>query len=128
MKYLTDYTEQGITDLLEKYGGFFAFSDKQFDAKKKEGIEYVGCGHGLICPKENAKALVAGLIENGDKAVQQDIAENGKEKIIERELYNHEAFYTGEIDQTADALKIYGFSENDIRLVYLRLRNKAEVN
>lgn len=122
MKYLSDYTQQGITDLLNQYGGFFAFSDAQMNEKKKEGVEYVSCGHGLIAPKENAKLLVDGLIANGDKAVQQDIAENGKEEIIKRELYNHEAFYTGDIEQTVDALSIYGFTEEDVRLVFYKER------
>jgi hypothetical protein len=84
MKYLSDYTEQGITDLLNQHGGFFAFSDSQLDEKKQPGIEYVSCGAGLICPKDNAKALIQGLIDNGDKSVQQDIQENGKEEIIKR--------------------------------------------
>lgn len=122
MKYLSDYTQQGITDLLNQYGGFFAFSDAQLNEQKKEGVEYVSCGYGLIAPKENAKLLIDGLIANGDKAVQQDIAENGKEEIIKRELYNHEAFYTGDIEQTVDALRIYGFTEEDVRLVFYKER------
>lgn len=122
MKYLSDYTQQGITDLLNQHGGFFAFSDAQFNEKKKEGVEYVGCGHGLIAPKENAKALVDGLIANGDRAVQQDIQENGKEAIISRELYNHEAFYTGDIEDTYEALTIYGFTREDVQLVFHKER------
>jgi hypothetical protein len=126
MKYLSDYTEQGITDLLNNYGGFFAFSDEQFNEKKKEGVEYVSCGHGLICPKENAKALMTGLIQNGDSAVNQDILENGKDNIIRRELYNHEAFYTGEIEDTCDALKMYGITQEEVWKVYLSERRKSQ--
>lgn len=128
MKYLSDYTQDGITALLNQYGAFFAFGTKQFDEQKKEGVQYVDCGAGLICPKEHAKALCDGIIANGDQAVQQDIAENGKDKIIERELYNHEAFYTGDIEQTVDALSLYGFTENDVRAIYIKLRDTVEVN
>lgn len=126
MKYLSNYTEKGITALLEQYGAFFAFSTKQFNEQKKEGLEYTDCGHGLVAPKEHAKALCDGLIKNGNMAVQQDIAENGKEKIIERELYNHEAFYTYEIEDTVYALRLYEITEAEVQEVFDRLKHTVE--
>lgn len=124
MKYLSDYTENGISEALEKFGGFFAFSDKQFNEAKKEGVKYTQIGHCLICPVENAIALSKAIIEVHDRAVQQDLQENGKDAIIERELYNYEAFYTGEIDDTVDAVKVYGFTHDDVLLVYRNIRNR----
>lgn len=120
MKYLSDYTQEGITKLLEQYDGFFAFSNSQYAEKAKEGVIYVNCGSGLVCPKENAKALIAGLVENGKNAVQKDIAENGKEAIIKRELANYEAYYTGDIEDTCDALRVYGFTEDEINEVFVK--------
>lgn len=118
MKYLSDYSKDGITDLLNKLGGFYAFSDAQYNEVKREGVEYVSLGMGLICPKENAKALQEGLIEVSKNAIQQDLKENGKENIIKRELSNHEAYYTGEISDTYGALVAYGITEAEIYEVY----------
>lgn len=46
-----------ISQVLSQNGAFFAFSDKQFNEQKQEGIKYVSMGAGLICPKENADKL-----------------------------------------------------------------------
>ncbi|WP_456303359.1 DUF7659 family protein, partial [Vibrio lentus] len=42
-------------------GAFFAFSNKQFDEAKKEGVKYASLGMGLICPVDNAKQLMTRL-------------------------------------------------------------------
>ena len=55
MKYLINYIEEAQTKAFEKAGAFFAFSDKQFEEQKKEGVRYSYMGAGLICPKENQK-------------------------------------------------------------------------
>jgi len=39
MKYLTNYIEEEQTEALNRAGAFFAFSDKQFDEAKKEGVK-----------------------------------------------------------------------------------------
>ena len=60
---------------------------------------------------ESKKALNK-MLEN---AIKQDLKENGKEKIIERELNNHECYYTGEIDQSViDSLSDYSISKKEI--------------
>jgi hypothetical protein len=61
MKFLSDYMNENQSALFAKTGSFFAFGQKQFDEKKKEGVVYVNMGGGLICPKENAKQLNDGL-------------------------------------------------------------------
>lgn len=118
MKYLHHYTEQATTDLLHELGAFFAFSDKQFNEQKKDGVEYVQSFAGIICPKENARKILDGLESITAKGIAQDIAENGKEGIIKRELSNHEAYYTGDITSTIDALSGYDFTPEDIQAVY----------
>jgi len=127
MKYLSDYSQQGITNLLNELGGFYAFSDDQLKEQLKEGVEYVSLGMGLICPKENAKALKEGLVENFKKAMQQDLKENGKVGIIKRELSNHEAYYTGDISDTHGALMAYGITEEEIMEVYVEERKNIEI-
>lgn len=52
-----------ISLVLSNNGAFWAFSDKQFDEQKTNGIKYVSMGAGLICPKDNAKKLKTELDE-----------------------------------------------------------------
>lgn len=126
MKYLSDYVQDEQTKLFKRLWIFFAFGQNQFDEQKKEGVEYVWLWiSGMCCPKENAKEFLEQhekLIEAG---IQQDIKENWIEKIIERELINHEAYYTGEIEDTIDALSSYDVSYEQVKEVY---RNTYEKN
>lgn len=126
MKYLQDYQEKKQSELFEKTGSFFAFGDKQFNEAKKEGVKYVSLGAGLICPKENVDLLLNGLKAINKKAIAKDLKENGKEAIIIRELYNHECFYVGDILNAIEALKPYGFSDDEIREAYNKEYPKVE--
>lgn len=122
MKYLTDYTQQAQTELFNETGAFWAFGDKQFEEKKKEGVTYVTIPYlsGCICPKNQVKRLVDGLIEIGEKARKQDMEENGREAIIKRELYNHECFYTGCVDDAVETLAPYGITPQEVRAMYVK--------
>lgn len=124
MKYLKDYTDEAISKALDDNEAFFAFSDKQFDEAKKEGTKYVSLGGGLLSPKENAEKLVKAINEAHKRGIARDVAENGNTNIIKRELYNHEAFYTGDITDTKEALKDYPFNEQEIIDVFNDERNK----
>jgi hypothetical protein len=123
MKYLSHYTEKAVNEAIAKAGAFFAFSDKQFDEQKKENIKYVSMGLGLICPKENANQLSKDLEQAHDEGIKQDLAENGQENIIKRELANHEAYYTYDITSTTDALSAYGISKEAIIEVFNKEKN-----
>ncbi len=115
MKYLSNYTEEGITKALDKAGAFFAFSGKQFKEKEDKGVKkYANLGGGLISPVGTAKQLVKNIADVVKNGIKQDIKENGIDNIIKRELENHEANYTGDITDTAEALKDYGISDNKI--------------
>lgn len=126
MKYLQDYMNERQSALFEETGAFFAFSQKQFDEQKKPGVKYVNCGMGMLCPKDSAKALFAGLDAIYKASIQQDIEENGLNRIIIRELNNHEAYYTGSIEDTARALKDYPVTEADILAVYKNKNHELE--
>ncbi|HAV1497624.1 DUF7659 family protein [Vibrio parahaemolyticus] len=128
MKYLSDYTQQPQTALFDELGAFFAFSNKQFDEAKKKGIEYVSLGMGMIIPKNNAKKLVERLEQIQKEGIKQDIAENGKEAIIRRELFNHECFYTGDICDCVEKLEEYGYSYDDIYQVYSHICKTEDVH
>ena len=121
MKTLQDYTQEKMSALWKETGTIIAFSDKQFELERVKDVEYVGVGMGLIVPKINVKKLAEKTTLIHKQGVLEDIAENGKEKIILRELSNHEAYYTGEIDDAYETLNLYGFSKEDVYKMY---RNK----
>ncbi len=121
MKYLSNYIEEAQTKVMREQGGFWAFSDKQFEEQKAEDLnieDYTHLFGGLLCPKDNAKKLLDELDKVVSEGIKQDIKENGKDNIIRRELANHEAYYTGSIESTKDALAGYGFTDEDILKIY----------
>jgi len=117
-KYLREYIEDAQTKAIDEAGAFFAFSNKQFNEQKQEGVQYVKLMAGLICPKENAKDLVEKLSEIYKEGIKLDLAENGKEGVIKRELSNHECYYTGDISGCEEALSDYGITKDEIIKVY----------
>lgn len=128
MKYLSDYTQQAQSSLFDELGAFFAFSNKQFEEAKKKGVEYVSLGMGMIVPKNNAKNLVERLGQIHKEGIKQDIADNGKEAIIRRELFNHECFYTNDICDCVEKLEDYGYSYDDIYQVFNHIRKTEDVD
>lgn len=120
MKKSSKYTDKAITALLEKYGGFFAFGD-QFKEKAKPGVKYCHLFAGLCCPKENARALLEGIERACDDGIKLDLEENGPDKIIERELHNHECFYTWDLDQVIEYLEPYGISADQVKAKFEEL-------
>ena len=125
MKYLSDYTEQAQTELFEKTGTFFAFSDKQFREQYEIGIKYADMGGGMITPAENVKEVLNALHQIQQNGMAQDIKENGIEGVIKRELENHEAYYTNDLEPVTDALEDYlEITQKDIIRVYQRKWNE----
>ena len=92
MEYNKNYTQERITKLWNDKGAFFAFSQSQFDESKKEGVKYVSMDGGLICPKEHAKTIWKELDVICAEGVVYDKEHHTKERIILRELCNHECF------------------------------------
>ena len=121
MKYLSNYIEEEQTEIFNKYGAFFAFSTDQFNEKKIEGVEYVSCGYGLTSPKENAEELNKALTDCAQRGREKDLEENGKFGIIRRELYNHEAFYVYNTEDTFYAVEAYGFTREDVKKVFAKV-------
>lgn len=118
MKYLSDYMNDKQSALFDQYGVFFAFSQKQFLAARKEGVKYVDVGAGMIVPKEHVKIVHDTLEQIYQDGIKQDLAENGKEAIIKRELNNYECYYTGDIGNAFEALEDYGITYDDVMAVY----------
>jgi hypothetical protein len=118
MNYLSHYTEQATTDALNSNGAFFAFGNAQFDAAMTKGVNYTPMGNGLYCPNENRMRLNDALDNAITQGVAADVAENGIEAIINRELGNHEAQITGDIGDTVGALHGYGISAEQVQAQY----------
>ena len=97
------------TVALDKAGAFFALSTKQFEKQKKPNTTYVNGHAGMICPKDTLTTLLKELDEIYKSSIAQDLAENGAQAIIIRELNNHEAYYTGDIESTVEALSDYPY-------------------
>ena len=127
MKYLSDYINDKQAAAFDELGAFFAFSDQQFNEAKKEGVEYCSMGAGLICPVGNSKQLFNRLNEICKEGIAQDIADNGIKAIIRRELFNHECFYTEEIDACVEALDGYNVSYDDIYQEFNHIRRTEDV-
>ena len=135
MKYLSQYKEQAQTELFNKTGSFFAFSNKQFKEQFKPGTKYVDCGAGLICPVKNYEELKNGLEAIQKNAIEQDVNENGAAAIIEREYFNYETQINFDGEQDArDFLKQYQnqfpelFTKNLIKSVFKNCYQKAVEN
>jgi hypothetical protein len=107
MKTLSNYMENDQTEAFKRFGAFFAFSNRQLNEAKVQGVEYVACGSGLISPKENAKLLMDELGRIHIEARKKDLRENGIVGIVKREIHNYECGYTGELEDVFDALKNY---------------------
>jgi len=119
MKYLSDYMEQPQTKLFEETGTFFAFSNEQFDEQAKKGVKYVGMGGGMVTPEEHVKDVINRMYDIYKTCIEIDIKENGIDKIILRELQNHECFYTGDITDCIEKLKDYpSITETKILTIY----------
>lgn len=86
---------------------FFAFSTEQFHEGKtplNEGEKYVSIGMGAFIPQQSLQAWKEGTTAIDTWFKSQIKGNKLRVKQIIYELYNHEAFYTGSIDDTLDAL------------------------
>jgi len=123
---LTKYIEKKQTDCFKKHGVIFAFSNKQFEEQKQNNVTYVSLGGGTLCPKNNVKKFIEDHSDIIKAGIAQDIKENGKANIIERELANYECYYTGDIENCVEALEDYGFTHEDVLEVYRETRENHE--
>lgn len=129
MKYLSDLMEEKQTILFNNTKTFFAFSSEQLEEGKKKhnikNIKLVSMGGGMICPKENAETLSEGLEKIYNDAILEDIELHTLNRIILRELANHECFYTGDVTDCVEKLKDYpGISEKLIWKIFNKNYNK----
>ena len=124
---ITKITQDKVSELFERKGAFFAFSNEQFKEAQKPGVKYVSLPGGMICPAVHAKSIFTDLDKIYAEGIQEDLKVNGKTKVIIRELYNHEAFYTGDLDTVLDALVGYGVTIEEVQSAYQSEYSKADL-
>lgn len=124
---MSQWIQQEQTKLFDRLGVFFAFSKQQFDKAKVDGVEYVTVMQmGDCVPKQHVKEFITELKRIGKEGRERELAEKGIDAIIEAELANHEAFYTGEIDDTMDALEGYNVTAEQVWAVFNAVKHKYE--
>jgi hypothetical protein len=124
MKYLNHYTDEKVSQALDEAGAFFCFGKDQFEKKRKDNVKYVNLKYGLVCPRETAKKLLKSLDSIYKQGIKQDKEEQGVEKIILRELNNHEAFYTYDTTSTVEALEGYNITKEQVQKVFHANKHK----
>jgi len=126
--YLSDYIEDPQTKLFNECGSFFAFSGKQYEEARKEGIKYINMGSGLVCPENNVEKLINGLDEIYKIGIAKDMEENGKKKIIHRELANHECQIAENPTACIEKLEGYPITKEEILAEWSEFYNKCVEN
>ncbi len=122
MKYLSEIMEKKQSDLFKKNKVFFAFGNKQFkDGMKEHNIpketKMTNMGQGMVCPSDNVKEVIEQLDIIYKESIKKDMKQ-GKNKVILRELQNHECFYVGDITDCVSKLEDYPIKKEEIVKVY----------
>lgn len=107
--------EAQAKEILERNNAFYAFSNKQFDEQKKEGINYISLGYGLIVDETKAESYIEEIAELAKKKTEWELANNTREEIIWYELANHECQITGSYQEVVALLEHYGITEEEIK-------------
>ena len=118
---LKDIQEQQVSALIKETKMFFAFSNEQFEKSKtslEDGEKYVNLGAGCFIPKFQVNNFLDGT-EKIKKEFSAAVKANKgmRKKLIAYELANHEAWYTGEIDDTMSALGA-GYTKKEVWAVW----------
>lgn len=129
MKYqeIKDKKQADYNALFTACGVFWAFSNEQFaeGAKKnplQPGEKYVSIGGGGYLPKHNVEKLMQGTKEI-DATFKAEIKDaKARETHILYELNNHEAYYTGTIEDTMDALGD-DYTAEEVQAVFKKFKN-----
>lgn len=134
--YLSDYIMNNQTKLFDRLGVFFAFDSEQFNEgaakhadKRPEGTGWASLGQGMYMPSVNVDEFDKAHAEIVATGIAQDLEENGREGVLERELGNYEIGYAWDDVHDAnfrEGIKGYGFSEDEIMAAYRRHMNENE--
>ncbi|MFY2508853.1 DUF7659 family protein [Vibrio pectenicida] len=118
MKSFQSYTQDKLRTVFKDMGAFFAFSNRQFNEARQEGVEYVALDAGLVVPKGNEQETLARLEQINKEAVSAFLKDHDKESIILDSLRNYECFYTGDISDCVDEMKGFNITEQEVMEVF----------
>ena len=107
MQTINQLAEDQITDILNKYHAFFAFSNKQFEEQVTKGYKYVSCPHGMHAPKQYANKVMTEILAAYSDAAKTVQAETSKKDRIWYEFSNHECQIVGDYSDAVDALSSF---------------------
>jgi hypothetical protein len=107
--------DEKITGLLDVNGAFFAFTEQQYNDEALPGVEYKRLYAGMLCPSDNAAAVMNGLDSLSNEKTEYELANNSLKAIIWYSLANYECQITGDYSDAIEALKPYGITEEDIK-------------
>ncbi len=124
--------QNSVDALITECNIFFAFSNEQLEEGIKntpltEGDKFVSIGSGGYMPKSKVNQFTEGM-EQINKTFNKAV-KSSKElryKHIAYELANHEAYYTGSIDDTMDSLG-GKYTRAEVLKVYQKERLTADV-
>lgn len=117
-------TQAAATVLFDEMGAFFCFSRDRFNELRKPNTDYTEVYAGLICPVENKVELMKKLDKVYDDGRKRELETVGKIPIIEHQLYNHECFYTYDIEPVIERLKPYGITADEIQTKFSEICQK----
>lgn len=122
MKYLNDYIEESTKGLSDKHKIFFAFNDEQFiEGANKYNLnrdDVRGGGSGIYGTLKGLKGYYKDFSGAHDKAVTQDIKDNGLDAIIQRELMNYEAHLSYDLINVKNVLSWYKITDEHFNKQY----------
>ena len=112
--------EVRVTECLNKYSVCFAFGNKQLSegvAKLdlQDGEKISNLGGGMFCKSSLVDDFIIEFEKICDQNTKNLIDKAGIDNIIRYELNNHESYYTGTIEDAAEALASYDIT--DIELI-----------
>ncbi|MCC6818586.1 MAG: hypothetical protein IT245_06835 [Bacteroidia bacterium] len=112
--------EDRQTEIFKNRRLFWAFSNEQFEKNKThldEGDKYACIGSGGYLPKSELDAFLSDMSELNAWFNNRITETNNRDALIRYELANHEADYTGQIDDTLQALG-EGFTAEEVNEVF----------
>ena len=115
---LNYYIDKPVEALMQEYGAFFAFSNKQYEEKAIEGITYARLVGGLVIPKYNAESFLERYTAIYEEGIAKRIEDSSIKDIIWYELGNYEVQLTGDLTDVIEALHDYPITEEQIRNEY----------
>ena len=114
MEYFSTDFNTKMSPVLKELGVFFAFSAKQFEEKKVEGVKYKILGAGTICPKDNVQKFLSECDRITKEVTEARLKKYGLKRMVFQELDNHECMITWDAVPAINALVSQGLDRGTL--------------